>query len=296
MPYRLAKGHFHLFYQSPHRHVGSRPDGDSMWFKPNNQDYLTSLGGRRVEYNGGGFAQLRFEGIDALELHYKGSHQKRPECEDSRNKLLRLVGFTTVTFAPSDNIDASVRTASPHPIEGYILSRNVDPYGRPVAFVFVGTTPEPDGDEKIWLDVQRLVKSLNAKLIKEGQAYPTYYTGFPTDLRNELTSLTNQARNNGLGIWGVDINATKVRIRNSSDLELLAMWPKLYRRLFGYYADGNTGVSKFYKWLHDEHPDKDDQLWIISRGELGNMHDIFKVTGNKIKMTVSPEDLIIVPR
>lgn len=84
--------------------------------------------------------------------------------------------------------------------------------------------------------------------------------------------------------------------KKATDLEKLAMWPKLYRRLVSYFADDNTGLSKFYKWLHDEHPDKDDQLWIISRAEFGNIHDIFEVKGNKLKMTVSAEDMVIVLR
>ena len=74
MSYKLAKGYFHLFYQSEFRFVGARPDGDSMWFKPDNPAHLANLAGRDVGYNGGGFAQLRFEGIDALELHYGGLH------------------------------------------------------------------------------------------------------------------------------------------------------------------------------------------------------------------------------
>ena len=120
-----------------------------MWFKPGKPAHLANLGGRSVNYNGGGFAQLRFEGIDALELHYKGSHQKVPECVSARDRFLRLAGFQDATYAPSNvsGIDTSVRTASAHPRKGYILSRNVDPYGRPVAFVFVGDTTEPDGSE-----------------------------------------------------------------------------------------------------------------------------------------------------
>ena len=137
--------------------------------------------------------------------------------------------------------------------------------------------------------------SNKVKIVKEGQAYPTYYAGFPTDLRNKLTSLTNQARNNGLGMWQVDINANSVRIRNESDLEQLAMWPKLYRRLSSYFTGGNTRLALFETWLRNE-PEKDDELWIISRGEFGNIHDIFKITGNKLKMTVSAEDIVIVPR
>ena len=65
MPYRVINGYFHLFYRSE-RFVGSRPDGDSCWFLPDDPDLLTGLGGRSVEFNGGGFAQLRFEGIDAV--------------------------------------------------------------------------------------------------------------------------------------------------------------------------------------------------------------------------------------
>ena len=162
MGYHLIKGYFHLVYQSEYRLVGSRPDGDSMWFKPNNPAHLTKLGGRDVDYNGGGFAQMRFEGIDALELHYTGSHQKVPECVSARDRLLQLAGFKDVTYAPSrvSDIDTSVRTASPHPRKGYILSRNVDPYGRPVAFVFVGDTTEPDGSE-IYLTAPMMARSLN---------------------------------------------------------------------------------------------------------------------------------------
>lgn len=294
MPYRLIKGHFHLFYRSQ-RHVGSRPDGDSMWFKPTDQNHLINLGNRQVRYNGGGFTQLRFEGIDALELHYKGSnHQKVPECVTARDRLLRLVGFTSVTYAPSDEIDTAVRTASPHPIEGYILSRNADPYGRPVVFVFFGETSETDGAD-VWLTPEWMTSSLNAQLVMEGHAYPTYYTGLPTDIRNKLTELENNARNTGLGIWQVDISLLGARVRDASDLEQLAMWPKLYRRLFTYFAEDNIGIGDFEAWLRDN-AKKDDELWIISRGELGNMHDIFTTTDDKIQMKVRPNDIVIVPR
>ena len=295
MPYRLVKGHFHLFYRS-RRHVGSRPDGDSMWFKPSNQHHLIRLGDRRIDYNGGGFAQLRFEGIDALELHYKGSnHQMTAECVAARDQLLQLVGFTSVTYAPSDEIDTAVRTASPHPIEGYILSRNVDPFGRPVAFVFSGATSETDRTDDIWLTPERMTSSLNAQLMAGGHAYPAYYSGLPADLRDQLTNLASDARNNGSGIWQVDVSLSGAQVGRASDLEQLAMWPKLYRRLFAYFADGNAGIGGFGTWLRED-TSRDDKLWIISRGELGNMHDIFTVTDKEIRMIVSPEDIVIVPR
>ena len=293
MPYTLIQGHFHLFYQSQ-RHVGSRPDGDSMWFKPDNPQQLIRLGDRQVDYNLGGCVQLRFEGIDALELHYKGAnHQKASECVAARDRLLQLAGFTSVTYAPSGDIDTSVRTACPHPIEAHILTRSADLYGRPIAFVFAGQASEADGAE-IWLTPERMNRSLNAQLMGEGQAYPAYYTGLPTDLRNQLTSLAHSARDNGLGLWQVDVSLPGAPVHSAADLEQLAIWPKLYRRLFA-YLQANAAISGFEAWLRED-PERDDELWIISRGELGNMHDIFAVAEDEIRMIVHPDDIVIVPR
>jgi endonuclease YncB( thermonuclease family) len=297
MSYKLIKGYFHLFYQSEYRFVGARPDGDSMWFKPNNPGHLTNLGGRDVDFNGGGFAQLRFEGIDALELHYKGSHQKVPECVSARDRLLQLAGFKDVTYAPSSvsDIDTSVRTiASPHPRKGYILSRNVDPYGRPVAFTFVGDTAGSDGSE-IYLVPSMMARSLNAKLVGDGSAYPAYYTGLPYNLRDRLTSIAKKAMRREKGIWKVDVSLSGTQIADESVLKKVAQWPKLFRRLVSYFHDGNVGVNEFETWLRED-TDRDDNLWIISRGEFGNMHDIVEVTGNAIKMVFSPEDIVISPR
>lgn len=87
------KGEFHLFYQGQ-RHVGSRPDRDSMWFQPNDATHLAELDGRSVDFNGGGFTQLRFGGIDALELHYAGSnHELEAPTVAARDRLLRLASL-----------------------------------------------------------------------------------------------------------------------------------------------------------------------------------------------------------
>jgi endonuclease YncB( thermonuclease family) len=267
-----------------------------MWFKPNDQSHLEGLGDRKVEYNGGGFAQLRFEGIDALELHYKGFHQKVPEILSSRDRLLELAGFEDVTYAPSKvcDVDTSVRTASPSSIKGHILSRNVDPYGRPVAFVFVGDTAKADGSE-LYLTPTRMARSLNAKVLADGFAYPAYYSGLPFDLRNRLTSLAKRARQTGKGVWQVDVSMSGTRIADASDLEAVAQWPKVFRRLVSYFSDGKTGLAGFEEWLRDDR-DRDDKLWIMSRGEFGNMHDIIEINGSDIKMLFNPEDIVIVPR
>jgi endonuclease YncB( thermonuclease family) len=297
MSYTLVKGSFRLFYKTT-RHVGSRPDGDSVWFEPDNLTFFSDLGNppRDTDYNKGGFAQLRFEGIDALELHYKGiNHQKKEGCVSARDKMLELLGFEDLEYAPTADIPSYVRDLTPQSIRGHILTRNIDPFGRPVAFVFSGEAQEPDGAD-IWLDTRRLSDSINANLMAEGEAYSAYYTGLPTDLRNHLTSLATAARQNNDGVWSMDSSSVDNQVTSIDDLENLAIWPKLYRRLFKFFKAGNDTVEDFDGWLRADPHGRDDQIWIIPQAHLGNIHDIVEVSGDNIKMLYRPKELIIVPR
>jgi hypothetical protein len=177
MPYKLVEGEVRLFYRST-RLVGSRPDGDSAWFKPDNQNLLSDIGHRSADFNKGGFAQLRFEGINALELHYPGSdHQLEAPAVAARDFLLEEIGLDTddIEYAPNDDIPATVRSSKPVARRAHILTRAIDPFGRPVAFVFTGTAPERSGAD-LFLDTDRLDTSLNAALIREGYVYPAYYS------------------------------------------------------------------------------------------------------------------------
>ena len=82
---------------------------------------------------------------------------------------------------------------------------------------------------------------------------------------------------------------------SQSYLETEVLFPKLFRRLTSYYKDGNDGLSNFGNWLREKE-DRDDKLWIVSKGEEANMHDVIKISGNKISMQYLPEDIIVVPR
>ena len=300
MSYRLIKGRFGLFYQGA-RHVGSKPDGDSVWFEPDQPALLSNLAGRSADFNGGDFAQLRFEGIDALELHFPGSdHQHAAAATAARDDLLQRIGFGQIVYAPNDDIPTAVRSATPQSIRGYVLARTIDPFGRPVAFVYAGNAPENDGAD-VFLDIPRLNQSLNAQLMAQGQVYPGYYTarnnqgGLPIDLRDRLTELAVTAWFADRGVWPVDDSRNNPLIRTPQQLMQLAIWPKLYRRLAKYFRAGNTGLGNFNNWLRAE-SGRDDEVWIIPTGELGNLHDVVNITGNRINMNYWPEDLMIVPR
>ena len=293
MGYRVVTGSFHLFYEGE-RHVGGRPDGDSVWFKPDSKMALNDIAGRSAKLNAGGCAQLRLEGIDALELHYPGNwHQRAPQCTDARDELLRQAGFKSVTFAPSTkDLATTVRTATPHPMPGYILVRAIDPYFRPVSFAFTGKAP---AKKEVYLDVALLNKSVNIDVLAVGQAYPAFYTGLPTDLRKRLIAVADGAATARRGVWKVDQTNTGTSMSNATQLQGRAIWPKLYRRLIKYFLDGHSGLSGFDGWLRAD-KERDDQLWIVSKAEFANMHDIVEVASSRIRMKYKPKDLIVVPR
>jgi endonuclease YncB( thermonuclease family) len=268
-----------------------------MWFKPAVPKHLEDIGGRDAEFNAGGFAQLRFEGIDALELHYGPTyHQAEAPALAARDFLLSKADFDDVEFTDSG---LTVRSSSPESINGHILTRGIDPYGRPVAFVYTGQPPAASGSEA-WLDVPRLNRSINAKLMAEGHAYPAYYTernghgGLPWDLRERLTKLAQAAQ--GKGLWPADVSMQPTSIPGLPQLEKLAIWPKLFRRLVGYFKGTGGGLGGFDAWLRADPDERDDEVWIIPRGELGRFHNVVKVEGGKIRMLYRPEELVIVPR
>ena len=309
MTYRLVEGEVRLVYQG-HRRVGSQPDGDSVWFKPDNPNLLSNIHGRAAHFNAGGFAQLRFEGIDALELHFENGHQLEGPAVDARNFMLGKLGFDPdqIVYAPSDDTDVTVQSSVPVAVRASILTRAVDPYGRPVVFVFPGNAPERSGSE-VFLDVQRLDTSVNAQLTRAGQVYPAYYSaqvvngervgGLPADLRNRLTQLSEQARAANLEVWSFDTSTEDNHITRIEDLTNLAIWPKLFRRLHSFYSNGNVAhdnLNQFIDWLHADRTERDDLVIVLSLGELLNLSDILTVTNTTIRMNYPPRDLLIKPR
>jgi endonuclease YncB( thermonuclease family) len=299
MAYRVVRGRFVLSYRGA-RHVGSRPDGDSVWFVPDDPARLRAITDhmgrtRDADLNDGGAAQLRFEGIDALELHYAGSnHQNAAGAVAARDACLRELGFDPprIEYAPSGDIPTSVRSSVPESVRGHILTRAIDPFGRPVAFVFRGDAPS--GGAEAWLDAVRLRASANARLLAAGQAYPAYYTGLPHDLRNVLTDLADAAWAADRGVWAQDASMTPTKI-GRADLGDHTLWPKLYRRLYAYFDDTNAArVGGFPNWLRAD-PARDDVLWIVPDAREGNLHDVVEVDGGRLRMTQWPEDLIVRP-
>ncbi len=133
------------------RVMGAQPDGDSIRFTPNDPaqwDLIT--GPNKVKRNASGAAQLRMDAIDTLETHYGSprTHQPLELAHAAAAELLDWLGFTNVVRGQ----DETVTSSTPDTVEGYILTRSADLYGRCISFVGRGQAPDASGTP-VFVDV-----------------------------------------------------------------------------------------------------------------------------------------------
>src|SRR5207237_1509704 len=88
---------FHLVISGSFVIVGEEPDGDSVRFVADDADLFNQLeNGHQVRLTPkNGSVQLRFEGVDATELHYGGVAQ--PGGGSARDVLLGWIGSGAVS-------------------------------------------------------------------------------------------------------------------------------------------------------------------------------------------------------
>jgi len=299
MPFILIQGTYHLVNRNPKtgKESGFEPDGDSIHFKPANPDLLNRLtqAGRPYKLTHIGSLMLRFEGIDALELHYSpdsggaSSHQPRPLADNARDFLTGQLGLNPVPSAPPRNV-AVKPPVERDAIPGFILSRALEVNGRPVSFAFAGNSPAADGTETI-LTTSLLKRSLNYKLVQNGHAYPLFYDGLFVDLRKAMTAAAGQARKNKRGLWALDKSQTGLAVNSQADLEVSGViFPKLFRRLTDYLAEKKGPLAGFPAWLAN----KQELLLDLRALNFTHFDNLLKVQGNKVKLTRLPEEMVFV--
>ena len=281
MSFTLIKGTFHVRRYSP--------DGDSLRFKANSAANWNRLGGRRVDRNARQHAQLRFEGVDTPETHYPlpgGSvYQPPPFSDDAADFTIAAARITGVAWGPTHGRVTQANDGTP----GYILARECEKYGRPVAFVFAGSTNRADGSN-VFLTSTWLRQSINYKLLKAGLAYPCYYEGLFSDLRNEMTAAVMDAWNAGRNLWPYDWSYG-VPVTSRDVLESNYMvFPKLFRRLAAYLTQHGS-VNGFKDHLAQD----PEPVHILSTGHFTHFDNVIEQDGNRVGLTVDPEDLVFRP-
>jgi endonuclease YncB( thermonuclease family) len=295
MPYTLLAGEFVIRYPDLPR-SGPQPDGDTVKFAPDSPPLVETLprpsgGGPDINQRG---ISVRLEAIDALETHFDGAHQELAGADAARDELLRALGFTGVTFFL--DLPNTVSSADQDRVRGHVLSNGIDANGRMIGFVEPGDAVEPDGAQ-VFVDETRARRSVNAALLAAGLAYPALYTTLPASLRAEFAQAARTARAAGAGLWP---RATAdpegaAQIADRTALEALVLWPKLFRRLVPYLAEGADGFDGFDAWLRTDPINRDDQILLTDRAEPARLHDVVAAAGDHVQLTAWPEDFVITP-
>ena len=247
MPFVAIAGTFHV--------RGYQPDGDSLRFQPTDPTLLARLSGPPAKINPRGHVQLRIEAIDSLETHYSaggGGTHRQPDrwARSARTRLIDFAGIRNVVWDSAGSTVLRADDGTP----GYILARAVEKNRRPIAFVYAGALPEPDGSP-VRLDEQRLRGSFNFAAISEGLAYPTYYTGLFSDLRDALTDAVADAVAASRGVWSDDGTVAGF---DADDLASITsetpILPKLFRRLIQHMVSYGSAVGFKEKMMQSREP------------------------------------------
>lgn len=242
--YRLIRGSFVL--------IGKEPDGDSVRFRPDNPSQLQQLErAYLIKPSPDGTVQLRFEAIDATELHYGGASQ--PFGAQARDALLKAMGWKSIAYKPDK---LTVTSCTPKEMSGAILAKEAEANGRPVSFVLVGKDADVPASETRhgWthLSQELLTKTLNHRMLRAGMAYPTFYTSLPSELRPALITVARSARAAGLGFWPQDSTGL-FRLTSPADIGPASghpILPKLFRRSTDYLKDVAKGfVGTLPQWI-----------------------------------------------
>jgi hypothetical protein len=297
MPFWTIQGKFRLVGKTKTgKPSGFEPDGDSMQFQPDKPALLKKLEQLMSPFRLTSISstQLRFEGIDALELHFSTSgggnlHQPRPLADDARDHLVSESGLDPVTYAAPNHLRV-LPPAVHDGARGFILSRSLEVHGRPVAFVFVGDPPSADGSQ-ITLDLPLLRKSLNYEMLRSGQSYPLFYDTLFADLRAEFAQVSLQAKHNKLGLWGSDLTQAGVQASSIPQLESDGViFPKLFRRLTEFFGSGNKQLSKFKAWIAA----KKERVLDLDTTNNTHFDTFIDVSGSDVKLTKPPDRLVFV--
>lgn len=281
MTMKLIQGNFRI--------IKAAPDGDSIRFYPNNPE----LWDEKVQPNRAGGAQLRLDSIDTLETHFQvrggglgTQHQPLELAHSAASELLKFFGFKKVTRNGREVVTA----AEPEEVPGFILTKFTDVYGRSIAFAFKGQSDLDDGSE-VYVDKSLIKKSVNYHMLSKGLAYPTFYSKLYPDIRKEFTIAAEKARKEKKGVWEFDKTNEGFILEDLETItDNVVILPKLFRRLLGYLAinDGSAELDGFSKYLKS----LGDRIIILPDGHVTGFHYVVKVEGQKIQLTVQPEDLI----
>jgi endonuclease YncB( thermonuclease family) len=272
------------------------PDGDSVRFIADDLELYEYLHrSERINLSSDNSVQLRFQAIDAPELHYGSAEQ--PFGAESRDALMKLLGFKKIQYSGK-----KVTSAKPEAIRGAILSTAVERNGRPVAYTLLekDAADLTDGDS-IALDNTLMAKTLNYKLLEQGAAYLNLYSSIPLVHRRLLQEVTGQARRAKLGIWAIDQTSRFVLedLDSISATDGQLIYPKLFRRSVDYLkavSKGFNGNLKAWLLASEATPDSENDLVLLNGKTQLKLSDLIIQENNRIIVQANTIELVFIER
>ncbi|MBI5933598.1 MAG: hypothetical protein HY867_07800 [Chloroflexi bacterium] len=278
--FKIIKGKFHV--------KGYQPDGDSIRFEADNPAHWDSFEWDSASKKKAAKKQLRIEAMDALETHYEGYHQPRPFAIAALERLLKLLGIENILF--SLNVTTIVDADDAQP--GFIAANGLDRYDRPISLLFPASAKLTDGSI-LTSDRVPFEKSVNYTLIREGLAYPTFYTSTDKFLAEKIRKATRLARNDERGIWAIDRTADLVLWDTRTIQEDVTILPKLFRRLVE-FCDAYADFAELPAYMARQ---KDNlQLWDDPTPRSLASLMTFDVSGRRMSLSTPIEDILFSPK
>ena len=246
---------------------GKQPDGDSVAFLADDVSHFEGVYRSHLLKPSAvdGAVQLRFEGIDAPELHYGSAQQ--PLGKASRDFLLQnLIRFQHIQYKTSANGETgnTVASSTPSSIDAYIATNGLEPHGRPISYVFPGKPAQADGS-MVSLFPTDLKSSFNYGMLESGLAYLLTYSSMPQSHILFFREIAEKARLSKKGVWEMDTTPVFKLVDKSSvegiEEGVQLIFPKLFRRSVDYFKAVDKGFDgDLTDWLHSKGEENDQVL------------------------------------
>jgi endonuclease YncB( thermonuclease family) len=242
-----------------------------------------------------GAVTVRWQGIDAPELHYEPSYppklsvaereafkQKNGNCRQKYGEAATVALANFVKAFNQNPLRVIVRTAVDAPNDVF------DTYGRLIGDVIV----VKDGRET----------NVNQWLVGQGWAFPTYYDSMSASEIEQLDKLASEAKEKKLGVWkGASEDASKfdpaLKFRNHGAVEPDSgpvLMPKVFRRVATYsVAEAAQVIDETFPVYLKAKPDRCHKTPdFLKNGKAAAQHRLDEFINPNSRLTFWPQDLV----
>lgn len=360
MDYTLIKGTFHVVGHSPDGDsIKFKANNDARWERipTKNREKLEEALSKED-----GVLQLRLQAIDALETHYSppyfsapkelkgkevreerpdgGKHKQPSELADAATDgFLEMLGVKRVewrswgqahwiskAYFEKRGKEICIEKKYEDEIPGYIVTNDVEKNGRPISWIFAGTTRKRDGSKITPQQLADIVaESANYHLLRQGLVYPYFYMSLPAVVRTKLAQAVQLAQAEAAkllqeqpnldelpeklpNLWLHDKTLSGAKLTTISKInDEYEIWPYLFRKILKHWH--RTNLEEYWESLRNEkakYTSADENrikfknffgggnpyILIVSETNFVKLDQVLEIKGSTLKMTAQLWDIV----